>query len=299
VSLRERVAEDEVRVFADEVGEALDRPPRPGRVVPADRVLWVEPGVAGVEVDRERLARLVEVALRNPVVPRVLTFPAGHPRPGSVEEQARAAVDRLARRVDRPARNARVVPTATGLRVVAARPGAFVDRERLLGSALAAAAGRTPVALEPPLAPVQPRVRLRDLPRRYPVYLTLSQTQRQLRLYRNLRLVRTYRVAVGTPSWPTPNGLFRIVNKAINPAWSVPLSSWTGSLAGRVIPGGAPDNPLKARWLGFYNGAGIHGTADVGSLGGAASHGCVRMAVDDVIDLYERVPVATPLYIAY
>jgi lipoprotein-anchoring transpeptidase ErfK/SrfK len=78
----------------------------------------------------------------------------------------------------------------------------------------------------------------------------------------------------------------------------VPNSPWAGSLAGQVIPGGAPNNPLKARWLGIYNGAGIHGTSDVGSLGSAASHGCIRMAVPDVMKVYDEVPVGAPVYIA-
>jgi len=47
----------------------------------------------------------------------------------------------------------------------------------------------------------------------------------------------------------------------------------------------------------IFDGAGIHGTDDIGSLGSAASHGCVRMAVPDVIDLYDRVDVGTPVYI--
>jgi lipoprotein-anchoring transpeptidase ErfK/SrfK len=64
-----------------------------------------------------------------------------------------------------------------------------------------------------------------------------------------------------------------------------------------VIPGGAANNPLKARWMGIYDGAGIHGTDDTASLGSAASHGCVRMAVPDVIELYDQVPVGTPIYI--
>ena len=49
--------------------------------------------------------------------------------------------------------------------------------------------------------------------------------------------------------------------------------------------------------MGIFDGAGIHGTDDVGSLGTAASHGCVRMAVGDVIELYDQVPVGTPIYI--
>ena len=42
--------------------------------------------------------------------------------------------------------------------------------------------------------------------------------------------------------------------------------------------------------MGFYNGAGIHGTDEVSSLGTAASHGCIRMAIPDVIALYDQVP---------
>jgi lipoprotein-anchoring transpeptidase ErfK/SrfK len=47
----------------------------------------------------------------------------------------------------------------------------------------------------------------------------------------------------------------------------------------------------------FHDGAGIHGTDDLGSLGRATSHGCIRMSIADVIELYEFVPLKTPLYI--
>ena len=68
---------------------------------------------------------------------------------------------------------------------------------------------------------------------------------------------------------------------------------------GKVVPGGTPENPLKSRWLGIFNGAGIHGIdpSEYGSIGHAASHGCVRMRIPDVEDLYPRVPVGTPIYI--
>jgi lipoprotein-anchoring transpeptidase ErfK/SrfK len=49
--------------------------------------------------------------------------------------------------------------------------------------------------------------------------------------------------------------------------------------------------------MGIFDGAGIHGTDEVGSLGSRASHGCVRMAIPDVIELYPQVPVHTPIYI--
>jgi lipoprotein-anchoring transpeptidase ErfK/SrfK len=50
--------------------------------------------------------------------------------------------------------------------------------------------------------------------------------------------------------------------------------------------------------MGIYAGAGIHGTTDDGSIGTAASHGCIRMHIPDVIDLYSQVSVGTPVYIA-
>ena len=95
----------------------------------------------------------------------------------------------------------------------------------------------------------------------------------------------------------TPSGVYTINDKQVDPVWHVPHSAWAGDLAGRVIPPG-PENPIKARWMGIYDGAGIHGTTDVSSLGSAASHGCIRMAIPDVIDLYGRVPLGTTVYIA-
>jgi lipoprotein-anchoring transpeptidase ErfK/SrfK len=84
----------------------------------------------------------------------------------------------------------------------------------------------------------------------------------------------------------------------VNPAWHVPNSAWAGDLAGTVIPGGVPENPLKARWMGIFDGAGIHGTDATGSIGSAASHGCIRMLIPDVIELYDQVDVGAPVYIA-
>jgi lipoprotein-anchoring transpeptidase ErfK/SrfK len=65
-----------------------------------------------------------------------------------------------------------------------------------------------------------------------------------------------------------------------------------------VIKGTDPANPIKARWLGIFNGAGIHGTDNLASLGSAASHGCIRMAIPDVIEVYNEVPVGAPVFIA-
>jgi lipoprotein-anchoring transpeptidase ErfK/SrfK len=147
-----------------------------------------------------------------------------------------------------------------------------------------------------PVRRTPPHLTTADLRRRYPAFITVDRANFTLRVYEHLKLVRSYPIAVGQIGLETPAGLYHVQNKVVDPSWSVPNSAWAGSLAGAVIPPG-PGNPLQARWLGIYNGAGIHGTADTWSLGSAASHGCIRMAVPDVIDLYDRVQVGTPVYI--
>ena len=122
----------------------------------------------------------------------------------------------------------------------------------------------------------------------------------ELRLWKNLALQKTYKVAIGQVGLATPAGLYHIQNKAVNPAWTMPNSDWVAPAdRGKVVPGGSPENPLKARWLGIFDGAGIHGIdpSEYGTIGHAASHGCVRMRIPDVIDLYPRVPVGAPIYI--
>ena len=149
------------------------------------------------------------------------------------------------------------------------------------------------------VAEVEPDVTTADLAEQYPVVLTVDREAFKLRLFKGLKLVKTYDVRVGQQGLETPAGLYHIQNKAVNPAWNVPYSDWTGDLAGQVIPGGVPENPLKARWMGIFDGAGIHGIdpSAYGTIGTAASHGCVGMRIPDVIELYDQVPVGAPIYI--
>jgi len=98
-----------------------------------------------------------------------------------------------------------------------------------------------------------------------------------LTLYRNNIIYRTYKVAVGKASTPTPKGTFRIINKAVN-------------------PGG----PFGARWMGLnvpYGDYGIHGTNNARSIGKNISNGCIRMYNNNVIELYNLVPIGTVVQI--
>lgn len=206
-------------------------------------------------------------------------------------------VRQVAAAVDREARDATVDATGSSLHVVPAENGRKL-RDKLLTRQLEAAvlnanAGHTIAART---HPVKPEVTTGEVAAAYPTYLTLDRANYTLRIWKHLKLSKSYTVAVGQLGLETPEGLYHLQTKEVDPTWNVPNSDWAGSLAGQSIPPG-PSNPLKARWMGIYDGAGIHGTDDLGSLGTAASHGCVRMSIPDVEQLYDQVEVGTPIYI--
>jgi lipoprotein-anchoring transpeptidase ErfK/SrfK len=154
-----------------------------------------------------------------------------------------------------------------------------------------------PRAMRARFRPDRPSTTTERLRRQYGTVITVDRTNLKLRLFKRLRISKTYGIAIGAAGFDTPSGHFRIQSKQVNPAWHVPNSDWAGGLQGQTIPGGAPNNPLKARWLGVNGSVGIHGTAEEWSIGSRASHGCIRMRVRDVIDLFPRVPMGTPVLI--
>jgi lipoprotein-anchoring transpeptidase ErfK/SrfK len=200
--------------------------------------------------------------------------------------------------VNEPAQDASVQPTATSLDPVPSQTGVEVRVDELRAGLEAAVQSPHSRTVEAKVEKVKPEVTTSELAAQYPDYIVIDRASFQLRHYENLELVKTYTIAVGAAGYDTPSGLYSIQTKQVNPAWSVPNSDWAGDLAGTVVPGGAPNNPLIARWMGIADGAGIHGTNDLGSLGTAASHGCIRMSPDEVIELYDRVDVGDPVYIS-
>ena len=202
------------------------------------------------------------------------------------------------KRVARPARDATARITLARIFTTHSQLGVSVDTKTLAAAVDKAFDDTTaPRRFRQPVVKVRPKVTYKELLVRYGTVLTVDRGHFKLRLFKRLRVVKTYPVAVGMAGLDTPAGLYAIQNKQVDPAWHVPTSAWAGSLAGQTIPGGAPNNPLKARWLGIANGVGIHGTAEDWSIGSRASHGCIRMHVSDVIALYSRVPVGTPVLI--
>jgi lipoprotein-anchoring transpeptidase ErfK/SrfK len=209
----------------------------------------------------------------------------------------RDLVKRVRSKLNRPARDAEVdFPSLEKVKEQKGRRVRAAALEQRIAQALTVPGVERTVRA--PVRILKPKVTQAQLADKYPIVLIADRYNFKLRLYKRLQLQKEYTVAVGALGFDTPAGLYHIQNKAVNPAWSVPNSEWAGSLAGTVVPGGVPENPLKARWLGIFDGAGIHGTDQTYSLGTAASHGCIRMAIPDVIELYDQVPVGAPIYIA-
>jgi hypothetical protein len=274
---------------------------RPLVVRTAGRRFTLTTAGARLRFDARRTARRALAAATPTSVPAAGGAPFGADVPLAVSHArlpVRAFAQQVAAGVARAPRDATVRIGIRRLHVTRARTGVAIDP--------AALAATLDARLGAPLGPrlvrhnartVYPQTNADDLRVQYRTVLTVSKAERKLRLFKDLKLRRTYPVAIGQPGYPTPEGRFRIQNKQVNPVWSVPNSPWAGELGGSTVAGGSAANPLKARWMGIVNGVGIHGTGDDGSIGTAASHGCIRMHVWHVKALYPRVPVGTPIVI--
>lgn len=261
----------------------------------ANRRFELDPSAISLRVDAEKSAfRAYNVAKgRKLVKPRSVALAVRYREP---------ALERFVARVDTrtqiAARNATIAITVKRIVRRKQRTGRDLDATALTAQLKATLTDVTlPRELRGERQATRPEVTLGELARANPTVLTIDRRTFRLRLFKSLKLAKSYGVAVGAAGYDTPTGLYKISNKAVNPAWSAPDKPWAGLYRGRTVAGGTPDNPLKARWLGIVNGVGIHGTGDPGSIGSRASHGCIRMRVPDVIALYPRVPVGTPVLI--
>ena len=277
---------------------------QPVTVTHGGKSFTLSPQAAGLRTDVGGMVdEALSVSRDGGLLSRVARDLTGGEEDARIEARVRyseRAVARLVARVrkslDRPAKDATLsFPSLTGVKEQDGLKLKGADLRRRVKAALLSARGDRDV--HAPTTVLKPKVTRDQLADKYPAVIIINRGAFSLTLYKNLKRARTYKIAVGQAGLETPAGLYNIQNKAVNAAWHVPNKPWAGSLAGRVIPGGSPENPLKARWMGIYAGAGIHGTDQIGSLGTAASHGCIRMAIPDVIGLYNQVSVGTPVYI--
>jgi hypothetical protein len=210
----------------------------------------------------------------------------------------RAAIGLIGARIDKPARNASVRLGVRKPSIRKPRNGLGVHRVKLRRALLDEILRPNQTRLVTvSLVRTSPRIGVNRLRSMYPTYIGIDRGSFRLRLFKRLRRVRTYGIAVGAAGFGTPGGFFRIRGKDWNPAWHVPNSAWAGSLAGKTIPPGDPRNPLRVVFMSLGGAIGIHGTSEPWSIGTRASHGCIRMRSGDVRNLANRAPVGTPVII--
>jgi lipoprotein-anchoring transpeptidase ErfK/SrfK len=285
------------RAVASLVDRTLDRELV---VTAADRSWVVTPRELGVRADVEGA---VERAL---AVAEGLSFPSrfwhrfrGIPVERSVavgysfdEAAVRAFVEEVYRAVAEPARDAAIRLEDGRILLQRSRVGqALKEQLALARIRRALEEGRTRVSL--PVKEVEPEVTEANLG----YTIVVDRSRNELYLYRGLKLVKTYPVATAAPPYVTPPGEWRVVDKRENPTWYNPAPEGWGAGLPLVIPPG-PGNPLGTHAL-YLDAPGIriHGTYDADSIGTYASHGCIRMYLDDAEELFRIVPVGTRVLI--
>lgn len=125
---------------------------------------------------------------------------------------------------------------------------------------------------------------------------------RRLPFGRKWTRIRRYPIAIGMEGMKTPPGMYEVQERSRHPAYQYPDSQWVrdmGIRPGTLIQPDDPNNPVAPRWLGISEdqGIGIHGTHRLESLGTRASHGCIRLAPLDVIELYDFAKRGTPCFV--
>jgi lipoprotein-anchoring transpeptidase ErfK/SrfK len=209
-------------------------------------------------------------------------------------DAVRAWVASLARNHDREMRDARLVLNDLRPHLVPERDGFVIRREATVAAIVEAvrANRRGPVAAA---ARVEHPTRLSKF---FTSAVVIRRGSNRLMYYKiqsEPKLSRTFTVATGQSSYPTPLGNFEIVDMQRYPWWYPPPSGWAEGL--EPVPPG-PGNPLGTRWMGLnVSAVGIHGTPDPSSLGYSASHGCIRMAIPSAEWLFSHVKVGTPVFI--
>ncbi len=257
---------------------------RPLRILTPHGVATVDPARAGAAVDVDAaVASALSATPRSSIAVPVSYSP----------KLAAQIVDGLAKRFDRAPVSASVVGAdADGPQFSPAEAGLAVDRKTMR----AAIGQLLRDGTRAPLRLVTYPVPAKRTAASFGPVIVIERGVNTLRLYRGTRLVRTFRVATGQAVYPTPAGIWRIVDKQRDPWWYPPTyDEWAKGL--KPVPPG-PGNPLGTRWMGLNSpGVGIHGTDAPTSIGYSASHGCIRMQVPEAEWLFEHVHVGTPVVI--
>ena len=209
-------------------------------------------------------------------------------------DKAAEVIGRIAKSVNKAPVNATISTAGSGFKIVDAVPGFALD-EKAAGHAFQEASTGKSRNVTLAGRPVEASVTREDIKD----VIVIKVGENKLYHYEGESLVKTYDVATGLPKYPTPIGQFRIVQKRFRPTWVNPAKGpgeWGAKLPAQIGPG--PNNPLGTRAMNLNSpGIRIHGTTADNSMGYNASHGCIRMRMSDVEELFEKVDVGTPVII--
>jgi lipoprotein-anchoring transpeptidase ErfK/SrfK len=281
-----------VRVFGTHVGGLTLDPARmrlqsalarPVSIVYRGDVITVSPNALGMQASVDRALRRALHARPHARLKLAVSYSSP-----AIDRY----VDRLAHRYNRAPRPAKVIgATAQEPLIRDGKVGLAVEKTTL----------RAAIAQELTTGTRRPLVLLMDavLPQHTAANLgsvvVINRATNSLKLFDSTRLVREFHVATGQSAYPTPSGLWHVVDKQENPWWTPPPSPW--AVGAKPIPPG-PGNPLGTRWMGLdAAGVGIHGTPDDASIGYSESHGCVRMHIPEAEWLFQHIGIGTPVVI--
>ena len=131
-----------------------------------------------------------------------------------------------------------------------------------------------------------------------PGTVVVKTSERSLYFILDDRRAMRFPVGVGKlgQAW---TGTSRVSGKYVRPAWEAPDDiRHENPRLPKVIPGGAPNNPMGEFALTLGDGTyAIHGTNRPQSVGRFVSHGCIRMYNADIRALYSMVGVGTPVIV--
>lgn len=114
------------------------------------------------------------------------------------------------------------------------------------------------------------------------------------------QIVYTYPIGIGRVNWKTPSGVTTVVRKVVNPVWRPPADILEehrkdgDPLPAEIRPGPMDPMGTRALYLGWPEYA-IHGTNKPVGVGMRVSHGCMHLYPEDIVQLYDLVPVGTPV----
>lgn len=123
-------------------------------------------------------------------------------------------------------------------------------------------------------------------------FIIVNKATNKLAFIKDNAVQEVYPAGTGKSQEMTPEGLFTVKVKAVNPYYRK-----------QNIPGGDPKNPLGTRWVGFdaknTDGRiyGVHGTNQPWTVGTYISKGCIRLKNADVERLYDKVPIGTKILV--